>query len=185
MDSATDQAAVTLRAATDELRPAVERLAQLYRHDMSEFLGFLPGDDGSFTYRTLPLFFGEPGRRAYLLHHGATLAGFSLIRELPGGAHSIAAFFIVRALRRQDVGRRAALALLRSQPGPWGIAFQEANKGAARFWRQVATAAVGTAWVEEQRPVPPPAPAGLPPDTWILLDTRITELSGEPTATGT
>ncbi|WP_377269806.1 hypothetical protein [Peterkaempfera sp. SMS 1(5)a] len=78
---------------------------------------------------------------------------------------------MVRALRRRGVGLQAALELLRSRPGRWGIAYQQANRGAGRFWQQVATAAVGAAWHEEQRPVPPPAPPGLPPDTWILLDT--------------
>ncbi|WP_055588051.1 GNAT family N-acetyltransferase [Peterkaempfera griseoplana] len=171
MDTAAGSPAVTVREAGPEQRPVIERLVQLYRHDMSEFLGHLPGDDGLFTFRQLPLFFSEPDRRALLIHHGPTLAGFALTRPLPDGATSISAFFVVRALRRHGVGLRAALELLRSRPGPWAIAFQQANAGAGRFWRQVAGAAVGTAWSEEQRPVPPPAPPGLPPDVWILLDT--------------
>ena len=78
---------------------------------------------------------------------------------------------MVRALRRKGVGHRAAREMLRLHPGPWAIAFQEENPKAARFWRQLATDAVGTAWREERRPVPPPAPSHLPDDVWILLDT--------------
>ena len=154
----------------------VERLAQLERHDLSKFRGYTPGADGVFAFDTLPSFFSEPDRRAYLLYHGATLAGFTLTRGLPDGATSIVAFFIVRALRKQGVGHRAAQELLRTQPGRWAIAFQEENAGVPRFWRHVATAAVGSEWREG--PTPPSAQPGTQRDTWLFLDT--TAASGSP-----
>ncbi|MGW8377012.1 GNAT family N-acetyltransferase [Streptomyces sp. ODS28] len=166
-----DPEPVTLRPADAELRPVIEQLAQLYRHDMSEFLGHLPEADGRFGFRGLSRFFEEPGREALLIGVGAAPGGFVLTRRMSEGPTSIGAFFVVRALRRRGVGRRAALELLRSRPGAWGIAFQEANAGAARFWRGIAAEAVGEDWREEIRPVPPTAPAGLPPDHWIFLDT--------------
>ncbi|TVZ81824.1 GNAT family N-acetyltransferase [Streptomyces sp. BK340] len=171
MGPTTDSAPVTLLPATAELRPVIEQLTQLYRHDMSEFLGHLPAADGRFGFRGLPLFFDEPEREALLIRYGTAPGGFVLTCPLPEGSTSISAFFVVRALRRRGVGRQAALQLLSSRPGAWAIAFQEANSGAARFWRGIATAAVGSAWHEETRPVPPPAPAGLPDDHWIFLDT--------------
>ncbi|WP_344117434.1 GNAT family N-acetyltransferase [Streptomyces blastmyceticus] len=162
---------VTVREADHGLRPVVERLAQLERHDLSEFRGYVPGPDGAFAFDQLPSFFTDPDRRAYLIHHGPTLAGFTLTYRLPDHTASIYSFFIARALRRQGIGQRAAEELFRVWPGPWSICFQEVNKGAARFWRRVASAAAGSAWREEQRPVPPPFPGGMPPDTWLLLDT--------------
>ena len=152
----------------EESRAIVERLAQLERHDLSEFRGTLPNADGTYEIPWLPLFFEDPERRAYLIHFEGALAGFALTRPLEGEATSITAFFIVRALRRMGVGHHAALKLLRQQPGRWGIAFQEANPGAARFWRRVATDAVGSDWVEEPRPVP--GMPDSPPDIWIFLD---------------
>ncbi|MGK5629932.1 GNAT family N-acetyltransferase [Streptomyces sp. URMC 123] len=172
MGSTTDSPHIVLRPATAELRPVIERLAQLYRHDLSEFLGHLPAADGTFGFGGLSLFFDEPEREALLIQYGSASAGFVLTQPMPEGSTSISAFFVVRALRRRGVGRQAALRLLRSRPGAWAIAFQEANAGAARFWRGVATAAVGSAWHEETRPVPPPAPASLPEDHWILLNTE-------------
>ncbi|WP_051717630.1 GNAT family N-acetyltransferase [Streptomyces megasporus] len=166
-----DSTPITLRPATAELRPVVEQLAQLYRHDLSEFLGHLPAADGRFAFRHLPLFFDEPEREALLIRYGAAPAGFVLTRPMPEGATSISAFFVVRALRRRGVGRRAALHLLHSRPGAWAIAFQEVNAGAARFWRGIATAAVGSDWREETRPAPSPSPAGPTADTWIFLNT--------------
>ncbi|MEV8319403.1 GNAT family N-acetyltransferase [Streptomyces sp. NPDC059900] len=166
-----DSAPITLRPAHGELRTSLEQLAQLYRHDMSEFLGHLPAADGRFAFSNLPLFFDEPGREALLIQYGTAPAGFILTRPTLEGETSISAFFVVRALRRRGVGQQAALHLLCSRPGAWAIAFQEANAGAARFWRGIATAAVGSAWHEETRPVPPPAPANLPHDHWIFLST--------------
>ncbi|RCV48774.1 GNAT family N-acetyltransferase [Marinitenerispora sediminis] len=165
----------------------IERLAQLERHDLSEFRGTLPGPDGRYPFERLPLFFDEPGRRAYLVRHGSAPVGFALTRPLPDGATSIGAFFVVRALRRQGAGLAAALELLRRQAGAWAIAFQEENAGAARFWRRVATAAVGSAWREERRPVP--GRPELPPDTWLLLatsgrDVPHTAPDGEPAGPG-
>jgi predicted acetyltransferase len=162
-------AQVIVREVGEESRQVIERLAQLERHDLSEFRGTLPNDDGLYAIPWLPLFFEEPERRSYLIHFDGALAGFTLTRPLEAEATSITAFFIVRALRRKGVGHQAALLLLRQQPGRWGIAFQEANRGAARFWRRVATDAVDSDWVEDPRPVP--GKPGEPPDIWIFLDT--------------
>ncbi|PRY02217.1 GNAT family N-acetyltransferase [Allonocardiopsis opalescens] len=165
---------VTVVEAGPERRATVERLAQLERHDLSEFRGHTPGADGLFAFDALPLFFTEPGRQAYLVHAGSHLAGFALTRPLPDGATSIFAFFVVRALRRRGVGRLAALELIqRCRPGAWRIAFQEDNPGAARFWRRIATECVGTAWSEEVLPGRGPSP-----DVWIRLDTRVVERTG-------
>jgi predicted acetyltransferase len=159
---------VTVREVAEERRAIIERLAQLERHDLSEFRGTLPNADGFYEIRWLPLFFEDPERRTYLIECDGALAGFALTRPLDGEVTSLTAFFIVRALRRRGVGHTAALELLRQRPGKWGIAFQEENPAAARFWRRVATDAVGPAWVEEPRPVP--GQPDLPPDIWIFLD---------------
>ncbi|MEU5895039.1 GNAT family N-acetyltransferase [Streptomyces venezuelae] len=169
--STEEPARTELLPVGPELRPVVERLAQLYRHDMSEFIGYLPEPDGTYEFGKLPVFFAEPGRTALLIQYGSVPAGFVLTRPMAEGATSISAFFVVRALRRRGVGREAALQLLRSRPGAWAIAFQPANAGAARFWRGVATEAVGSAWREESRPVPASVAANEPDDQWILLDT--------------
>jgi predicted acetyltransferase len=159
---------VTVEEVGEERRAVVERLGQLERHDLSEFRGYLPDEDGVFVFDRLPLFFTEPDRHVFLIRYGTSPAGFTTTRQLPDGSTSIGSFFVVRGLRQQKVGHRAALELLRSRPGRWSIAFQENNAGAARFWRRLATAAVGEAWKEEVRPVP-----GQPgvTDTWIVLDT--------------
>ena len=154
---------VVVRPAAAGEWPVVERLVQLYLHDLSEFRRALPGPDGLLPFPALPSFRTAPGRRAWLLERGGGLAGFALTRPWERGGTSLSAFFVVRALRRTGTGRTAALQLLGGAPGRWGVAFQEANPGAGRFWRRTADLAAPGAWVEE-----PPAPGSA--DTWLVLD---------------
>ncbi|MDA2807903.1 GNAT family N-acetyltransferase [Nocardiopsis suaedae] len=166
----TSAPVVTVEPVGDEARALIERLGQFERHDMSEFRGAVPDEEGVFPFPRLPLFFDDPDREVLLIRTDGAVAGFALTRPLSDGSTSIGSFFVLRGLRRGGVGIRAALALLRLRPGRWSIAFQEDNPGAARFWRRVADAAAGDHWREERREVP--GRPELPPDTWILLATE-------------
>jgi predicted acetyltransferase len=140
--------------ATHRHRQIVDRLWQLYRHDLSEFRGSMPDSEGLYEPGRLPTFFEDPDRCGYLIYSGQALAGFALIRGLSQELKVVGEFFVVRGARRQHVGHEAAMELLRLHPGYWGIPFQEENQGAARFWRRVATDIAGAACKEERRPVP-------------------------------
>jgi predicted acetyltransferase len=153
--------------STDQQRRAAERLWQLYCHDLSEFRGSMPGEEGLYKQDRLASFFEDPDRCGYLIYSGHALAGFALIRGLSEEPKVVGEFFVVRAARRQHIGRKAALSLLRLHPGRWEIAFQEENQGAARFWRHVAADVARAPVKEELRPVP----GKPPPDTWLLLST--------------
>lgn len=161
--------AVSLLPVRDAHRPVVARLWQLYSHDMSEFWGSMPDDEGLYQPGRLPAYFGDPDRCGYLIVSDSGLAGLALIRGLSGEPRVVGDFFVVRAARRKHVGHAAALQLLGLHPGRWEIAFQEENTGAARFWRRVGADAAGAACREERRPVP--GKPWIPPDTWLLLST--------------
>jgi len=159
---------VSLDPAVESDWPAIERLGQLYLHDLSSSRGYLPDERGVFEFRTLALFRTDPGRQAWMIRAREHLAGFALTRPWEKGGTSMYAFFVVRGLRRHGVGRVAARALLHRVPGEWGIAFQDANPGARAFWEQVARDVVGDLWRVEE----PDADQG-PPDVWIRLDSRV------------
>jgi len=53
----------------------VERLSQLYRHDLSEFVGSLPDDEGLYKPGRLPGYFDDPDRGGYLIFNDSALAG--------------------------------------------------------------------------------------------------------------
>lgn len=158
----------SLRLVGVPQRPVVERLWQLYLHDLSEFRGSMPEADGLFRSARLPGYLdGDPDRRGYLILSGRELAGFALVRGLITEPRVMGEFFVVRAARRRHVGQDAARQLFGLHPGRWEIAFQEENPRAARFWRRVGADAAGAACREERRPIP--GKPWIPPDTWLLL----------------
>ena len=152
---------------TSEQRQAAGRLWQLYLHDLSEFRGSMPGSDGLYKTARLLTYFEDPDRCGYLIYSGQALAGFVLVRGLVTEPMVMGEFFVVRAARRQRVGREAAAGILGLHPGKWEIPFQEQNPGAARFWRHVGAQAALDGCEEERRPVP--GKPEVPPDTWLLL----------------
>jgi predicted acetyltransferase len=181
---ASGPARLTIRPTTPADLPVLERLWLLFRHDMSEITGALPDPAGQFRRERLDATFTEPDRRGFLAHlepdglepdslepggAGPSPVGFALVRALDGPARVLTSFFVVRAARRSGVGRELAAHVLASFPGHWEIAFQDANPPAVRFWRAVATDAVGRLWTEEHRPVP--GRPDLPQDTWISFKT--------------
>ncbi|MFF8842504.1 GNAT family N-acetyltransferase [Streptomyces sp. NPDC015127] len=163
----TDDPVLRLAHAGD--RPVLERLWQLFRHDLSEFVGPLPAPDGTFHDDRLDAAFDNPDRALYLLTSGEHPVGLVLVRGLREPRRVMSAFFVVRALRRTGVGTRAVQDVVGRHPGPWDIPFQDANAGAVRFWRGVAGRIAGAAWTEERRPVP--GKPDVPPDVWISFDT--------------
>lgn len=156
---------------TSEQRKVAERLWQLYCHDLSEFRGYMPGSSGLYETARLLNFFEDPGRCGYLTYSNQALAGFVLIRGLRESMKVMGDFFVVRAARRQRLGRDAAVTAMRLHPGRWGIPFQEENAGAARFWRRVGAEVAVDGCEEERRHVP--GKPEVSPDTWLLLSTAV------------
>ena len=147
-------------------RLVLERLWNLFRHDMSAFTGGLPGPDGAFRTERLRSAFTDPGWAPYLFTQGEYPAGFAFVRNLDGpGPIVLNAFFLVNAVRRRGHGLRAALEVVRRHPGDWEVAFQDANAAAVAFWPRVAEAAAPGAWRLEHRPIP--GRPEIPDDAWI------------------
>ncbi|MFF3442422.1 GNAT family N-acetyltransferase [Streptosporangium sp. NPDC002721] len=163
----TSQAAVRLVSAAD--RPVVERLWLMFRHDMAEFQGGLPGPDGTYHGDRLRLAFEDDDWAAYLFTSGDRPVGFSFVRALSGPARVLNSFFVVRGARRSGIGAGAVREVISRHPGPWRIAFQDSNTAGVAFWRRVATEIAGDAWTEE-RPPDPDRP-DVPPDVWISFTT--------------
>lgn len=149
---------VRLRRATPEQAPLLENLLELYVHDVSEWFPVVLGPDGRFGYARLPLYWSEPeSRHAFLIHHGARVAGFVLAtRGSPASDDpsvlDVAEFFVLRAHRRSDVGRRAAFALWDELPGRWVVRVAEANRSGLPFWRAVVPAYTLGRFEETTRP---------------------------------
>lgn len=157
--------------SVDETREVVlERLWQLYKHDLSEFRDSHATTEGLFvTRRGLETIMGDGRHEAVLIFHGERLAGFAIIGGASEETRDVSEFFILRSQRRQRVGARAAASLLARHRGEWEIAFQEANAAAADFWRRVARDAARGDVHETLRPVP--ERPNIAPDVWLSFST--------------
>lgn len=144
----------------------LERLWLLFRHDMSEFSGVLPNHDGSYRSEWLIAALEDENWAAHVAFLGEWPVGFAFVRALDQPSRVLNSFFIVRAARRGGHGTRLARHVLDAHPGPWEIAFQEANVEGARFWRRLAQEVAPGRWHEEERPASRPE---LPPNVWIVI----------------
>ena len=118
---------------SEEDRPVLRRLLELYRHDFSEFDDADVGAHGEFGYRYLDHYWTDPARRPLLFRTAGRWSGFALVRT--GDPNDMAEFFVLRKYRRTGVGSEAARKVLRRFPGPWTVRQQLANSAATKFWR--------------------------------------------------
>jgi predicted acetyltransferase len=157
---------ISVRRAGAADRPMVERLWLMFRHDMSEFGGQLPNPDGTFRAERLVAAFDDRNWACYVFTGPEDRpVGFAIVRGLAGPVRVLSSFFVVRSVRRTGVGLQAVGAIVAEHPGPWEVAFQDANAAAVRFWHRVATEFAGSDWSEERKTVP--GRPDLPPDVWI------------------
>jgi predicted acetyltransferase len=161
----------SVRLATVDDRPLVERLWLMFRHDMAEFDGLLPNPDGTFRSERLDLAFTDPDWAPYLFTIGERPVGFAFVRALTCPTRVLNSFFVMRGARRTGIGLQTVQKVMTRHPGPWEIAFQDNNAAAVRFWRRVATEIAGDAWTDERRPIP--GRPDLTPDVWISFNVDV------------
>ena len=71
---------LTARTATLQDRESLERIWQLFRHEMSRFSGTLPDADGSYRRERLQAGLTDSAWRPWLLTAGEHPIGFALVR---------------------------------------------------------------------------------------------------------
>jgi len=137
---------VSLERGEPSQRDTLANLVQLYIHDFSEFLSgqrkLAVGEEGRFAdLLRLDDYWREPDRSVWFIRAGGQLAGFALLNK---NSHcnrpvdfNMGEFFLMRTFRRDGVGARAAVDLIRMHPGQWEIAVSARNPPALAFWPRV------------------------------------------------
>lgn len=151
------------KAAEPDWR-VLERLWQLYQHDLSEFRHSAPGVYGTFRADRLPAYRGNDDAVAYLARLGDVPCGFALVRGLGGEQRLMGEFFVTRSVRGGGTAVAFATEVLRRHPGPWLIPFQNENPRAAAFWRRLAASVLADV-AESTRAIP--GKPHLPADVWL------------------
>ncbi|HET8663728.1 MAG TPA: NUDIX domain-containing protein [Nocardioides sp.] len=150
--------------------PVVERLWQLYQHDLSEFRHSAPDAEGLFAGRLASYAGGGRGDRvSYLARLGDLPCGFALVRGVGTEQRLMGEFFVTRSTRGRGIAAAFAREVLGRHPGPWLVPFQNENPRAAAFWRRLAAESLDDV-VEETVAVP--GKRHLPPDVWLTGTTR-------------
>lgn len=143
-------ASVEVIRAAAEQASILANLLELYAHDFSEFDDVTVGADGRFGYRSLPLYWSEPGRHPFLVWVDRTLAGLVLVKkgsEVSGDdtVWDVAEFFVLRGYRRRRIGTQIAHQVWRQFPGQWEVRVMHSNIPARKFWAQAISSLTGEA----------------------------------------
>lgn len=150
--------------------PVVERLWQLYQHDLSEFRHSSPDAEGLFGGRLASYADGGRGDRvAYLARLGDLPCGFALVRGVGRDPRLMGEFFVTRSTRGRGIAAAFARRVFARHPGPWAVPFQNENPRAAAFWRGLAEDVLDDV-AEEMFAVP--GKRHLPPDVWLTGTSR-------------
>ena len=126
-----------LRRASDDDKPLVSRLIQLYLYDLAAVVDFPIGADGVYEYEFLEAFWHTP----YLLQRDGELRGFALVkRGCPltdeEDCWFMAEFFVMRPYRRTGFGSRAVKEIFEAHPGRWHVPVLMENAPALNFWQK-------------------------------------------------
>ena len=141
---------VSLERGEPSQRETLANLVQLYIHDFSEFLSaqrkLAVEEDGRFAdLLRLEDYWTAADRSVWFIRAGGELAGFALLNARSHCARPVdfnmGEFFVMRTFRRDGVGARAAIDLIRMHAGQWEIAVSARNPPALAFWPRVIAAA--------------------------------------------
>ncbi|HEY3527688.1 MAG TPA: GNAT family N-acetyltransferase [Nocardioides sp.] len=145
--------------------PLLERLWQLYQHDLSEFRHSAPDAEGLFDAGRLPAYRDDPDRVGYLARLGDVPCGFALVRlGVRRDRRTMGEFFVTRSARGCGVAAAFAREVLTRHPGAWLVPFQNENPRAAAFWRRLIAEVLDDV---SERLLPIPGKPHLPPDVWL------------------
>jgi predicted acetyltransferase/8-oxo-dGTP pyrophosphatase MutT (NUDIX family) len=149
----------------DDDRLVLERLWQLYQHDLSEFRHSAPDADGLFATGRLPAYAEGEGRVAYLARLGDVPCGFALVRlGTRRDRRTMGEFFVTCSTRGRGLAAVFARTVLERHPGPWLVPFQNENPRAAAFWRRLAADVLDDV---AERTYAVPGKPHLPHDVWL------------------
>jgi predicted acetyltransferase/ADP-ribose pyrophosphatase YjhB (NUDIX family) len=151
-------------AGADEW-PVIERLWQLYQHDLSEFRHGSPLGSGRFPATRMTSYAEAADRCGYLARLGDVPCGFALVLGLGDGkTRRMGEFFLTRSARGRGVAAEIASRVVHDHPGLWEIPFQNENPRAAAFWRRFARRELSEV---SERTIPVPGKDHLPDDVWL------------------
>ena len=130
---------IDVRIATVEDRLPVQRMLELYQHDLSDIWDQDLDCHGEYGY-ALDHYWGAEGCHAFVATASGRYAGLALVnRAVRVGTDGrwMDQFFVLRKYRRRGVGESLARSVFTALPGRWEVGQMPANHAAQAFWRKV------------------------------------------------
>ena len=128
-----------VRLAVAEDRLPIQRMLELYQHDLSDIWDQDLDIHGEYGY-SLDRFWSNKDCHAYVATVADRYAGFALVNRaarVGPDAHWMDQFFVLKKYRKGGVGRHLARQVLASLPGQWEVGQMPENHAAQAFWRSV------------------------------------------------
>ena len=141
-----------VRLAVAEDRLPIQRMLELYQHDLSDIWDQDLDIHGEYGY-SLDRFWSDKDCRAYVATVADRYAGFALVdraAKVGSDAYWMDQFFVLKKYRRGGVGWHLAREVFASLPGQWEVGQMPENHAAQAFWRTVITACT-SGKLEERR----------------------------------
>jgi predicted acetyltransferase len=130
---------VEVRLATAQDRPALQRMLELYQHDLSDIWDQDLDAKGEYGYE-LDRYWIEPACHPFVALVAGRYAGFALVdraAKVGDDGYWMDQFFVLKKYRRAGVGRVLATRVFEELPGRWEVGQMTANAPARSFWRAV------------------------------------------------
>ncbi|MFN7039460.1 MAG: GNAT family N-acetyltransferase [Alphaproteobacteria bacterium] len=142
--------------------PIIQNMARFYVYDMSRYCGNIEGwecpDDGLYECFDLKIYFGTPGRYAFLVKIDNELAGFVLINKIGSNAEvdwNIGEFFILAKFQDKGVAKQIAFQIFDKFRGIWETSAMPDNIKAINFWRKTVAEYTKDNFIEGQKTIGP------------------------------
>jgi predicted acetyltransferase len=139
-----------IRLATREDRTPLQRMLELYQHDLSHVWDQDLDAHGEYGY-SLDKYWSNPACKAFVFRVAGRFAGFGLVDDrvsLPENQWWMSQFFVLKKYRRSGVGHAGARAIFDAIRGRWEIGQMPGNDAAVAFWRRVIDGYTGGRYVE-------------------------------------
>lgn len=143
--------------AKPEDQKIIQNMAQFYVYDINCANGPrchwpLEQDGRYFAMQSLPSYWQDPDKLAFLVKMNDELAGFILMQQKP---HlMLNEFFILRPFQQQGLGKQTAFELFNRFPGTWELMVMCENLSAYHFWKHILSEYTGNQFSEVKKMIP-------------------------------
>ena len=128
-----------VRIASPDDRLPIQRMLELYQHDLSDIWDQDLDSHGEYGY-ALDRYWDTEGLHPFVATAEGKYAGFALVNQtvrVGAEGYWMDQFFVLKKYRHKGFGQLLATSALATLPGRWEVGQMPQNLAAQAFWRRV------------------------------------------------